>query len=284
MIKKRLLAPVLIMLMLCMLSGCFFSLPLDHMDKIEGDITCAFRAGEDASHWQETVNTDAVFDKDRFVELFNEFNKYDPAFYKDHLDKLDLRIVREDQFDEYEEMAASEVNFMAYFTDKNGNEVCRNVSVFRYESKMYFFILCMGGGRNPEHKGYYYKEVPADMVSYWEPIYEKVLADKAADRKAQYGSFTVDKTFSFDNQYYAKCMPLSTDMMEIEIFDRDEDLICAFQPCRTWDFWGICWEKDTYNIWVQSSDIGCVCYKKIGNEWVEDKTAVKPDYITGRHG
>ena len=156
MIKKRLLAPVLIMLMLCMLSGCFFSLPLDHMDKIEGDITCDFRAGEDASHWQETVNTDAVFDKDRFVELFNEFNKYDPAFYKDHLDKLDLRIVREDQFDEYEEMAASEVNFMAYFTDKNGNEVCRNVSVFRYESKMYFFILCMGGGRNPELKGYYY--------------------------------------------------------------------------------------------------------------------------------
>ena len=123
MIKKRLLAPVLIMLMLCMLSGCFFSLPLDHMDKIEGDITCAFRAGEDASHWQEAVNTDAVFDKDRFVELFNEFNKYDPAFYKDHLDKLDLRIVREDQFDEYEEMAASEVNFMAYFTDKNGNDM-----------------------------------------------------------------------------------------------------------------------------------------------------------------
>ena len=119
MIKKRLLAPVLIMLMLCMLSGCFFSLPLDHMDKIEGDITCDFRAGEDASHWQETVNTDAVFDKDRFVELYNEDNKYDPAFYKHHLNRLDLRIVRDEEPEEYDKIASSEVNFGVHFTDEN---------------------------------------------------------------------------------------------------------------------------------------------------------------------
>lgn len=283
MIKKKLCLPVLILLTICMLSGCMFSIPTGHISKIEGDITCDFRAGYNATNLTATVNTDVVFDKDRFVELYNEDNKYDPSYYQYHLNKLDLRIVREEQPEEYEKIGDSEVNFRAYFTDKNGNDINRHVSLFRYDSKMYFFIVCMGGASKPDEIGYYYKEVPAKMAEYWAPIYEKVLADKEADRLEKYGSFTIEKTYSFDRKYNARSMPLSTEMMEIQIFD-DSGIIAEFQPCRESNFRGICWEKDNYNIWVQTRGFGYICYSLRGTEWVENKDAVKPDYIIGRYG
>ena len=274
---------MLILLTLFMLSGCLFSLPTGHISKIEGDITYEIRAGEDATHWAATVNTDAVFDREKFVELYNEDNRYDPVFYKKHLNRLDLRIIREEQPEEYEKIAGSEVNFGVNFTDKNGHDLYRHVSLFRYDSKMYFFILCMGGASKPEEIGYYYKEVPAKMAEYWTPIYEEVLADKEADRWENYGSFTMEKTYSYDRKFYARNMPLSTEMMEIEIFD-DNGITAEFQPCWESNFRGICWEKDNYNIWVQTRGSGYICYSLRGNEWVENKDAVMPDYITGRYG
>jgi hypothetical protein len=282
-IKKRICIPVLILLTLFVLSGCLFSMPTDHISKIEGDITYEYRAGEDATHWAATVNTDAVFDREKFVELYNEDNRYDPVFYKKHLNRLDLRIIREEQPEEYEKIAGSEVNFGVNFTDKNGHDLYRHVSLFRYESKMYFFKLCMGGASKPEEIGYYYKEVPAKMAEYWTPIYEEVLADKEADRWENYGSFTMEKTYSYDRKFYARNMPLSTEMMEIEIFD-DNGVTAEFQPCWESNFRGICWEKDNYNIWVQTRGSGYICYSLRGNEWVENKDAVMPDYITGRYG
>ena len=282
MIKKKLCVPALILLMLCMLSGCLFSMPTGHISKIEGDMTIDFRAGEDASHWEATVNTDAVFDRERFVELYNEDNKYDPAYYQHHLNKLDLRIVREEEPAEYEKIAASEVNFRVYFTDKNGNDINRHVSVFRYDSKMYFFIVCMGGASKPDEIGYYYKELPAKMAEYWTPIYDKVLADKEAERLEKYGSFTTEKTYSYDRKYYVRIRSLSTEMTEIEILDNN-GIVSEFQPCWESNFRGICWEKDNYNIWVQTRGFGYICYSLRGTQWMENKDAVKPDYIIGRY-
>ena len=138
-IKKKLFVPVLILLALCMLSGCLFSFPTGHISKIEGDITLDFRAGNNATNLVPTVNTDVVFDKEKFVELYNEDNKYDPTYYQYHLNKLDLRIVREEQPEEYAKIADSEVNVRVYFTDKNGHDLNRHVSLFCYESKLYFF-------------------------------------------------------------------------------------------------------------------------------------------------
>lgn len=284
MIAKRKLLPAVIVLTICLLGGCKFNgcrikLPLDHISKIEGDIVCEFRAGRDATNNKETVKTDAVFDKDKFVELYNECKQYDPAWYQYNLDRLDLRIVRETQPLEFDKMAASEVNFMANTSDG----MHTNVSIYRYDSKMYFFILSMGGASKPDEIGYYYKEVPEEMLTYWTPLYEKVLADKAADYKERYGDFSPERINSFDNEFYAQTMPLATDMIEIQIFSTGGDIVAEFQPCRSSDYWGICWEKDSHNIWVQSGDVGYVCYTQEGKEWVKAEGAVKPDYIHGKY-
>lgn len=275
---KRISVSVLVFLTFSLLSGCLFSLPAEHLNKIDGNIACDFRAGKNAKTAVETIKTDAVFDKDRFVELFNEDAKYDPTYYKDHLNKLDLKIVAEEQPAEFEKIAASEVNFRAYFKNIN-----RHVSLYRYNSKLYFFVLSMGGRSKPEEIGFYYKEVPDKMASYWNPIYDKVISDKASERQTQYGSFTVEKTYSHDRKYYAECKTSNTGMVTVWIYNEDDITVSSFRPCRKSDFWGICWENNSYNLWVQSGDVGYLCYSFNGEEWVHNIDAVKPDYIIGRH-
>ena len=41
------------------------------LDHIDGDITCEYRMGKNASYADECVDTDVVFDKDKFIELFH---------------------------------------------------------------------------------------------------------------------------------------------------------------------------------------------------------------------
>lgn len=278
--KKKTIGIILILLTLCLFTGCLFSLPTDHLGKIEGDITCDFRAGRNATHMKETVKTDAVFDKDRFVELYNEDAKYDPAFYKHHTDRLDLRINADEEREKFEEIAASEVNFRVYFNEQN-----RHVSLFRYDSKLYFFIMSMGGRSKPDEKGYYYQEVPEKMADYWNPIYDKVMADKEADRKQMYGSFNVEEAMSYDKKFTAKVL-IGSGMVTVQIIDNETDaIVSSFKPCGKGEFYGICWENDSYNLWVQTDTSLVICYsmKESKWDWQINENARKPDYIKGRY-
>ena len=174
--KKKLTVFALILTVLCLFTGCLFNVPLDRLkkDEIKDDFTYDFRAGTEASKWKETVDTDATFEMDKFIELYNADRWYDPNFYQYHLDTLDLRIIREEDPEEFEKIAASEVCVTVH-----SGGISRSVSVFRYDSKMYFFILCMGGGTRSDDIGYYYDEVPKEIAEYWEPIFDEVLADQA---------------------------------------------------------------------------------------------------------
>lgn len=271
---------ILILLTLCLFSGCMFAIPMDHMGKIKGDITCDFRAGKDATNNRETVKTDAVFDKDRFVELYNEYAKYDPAFYKKHVDRLDLKINAKDDPDKWEEIADSEVNFRAYFDGNN-----RHVSLFRYDSKLYFFILSMGGMSKPGEEGYYYQEVPKKMAEYWNTIYDKVMADYRAGLPTMYGSFSVKEANSFDDKYTAKCV-IGTGMVTVQIINNETgSAVFSFQPCGKGDFLGVCWENDNYSLWVYRKNVVFDCYRMQAGEsdWGIREDARKPDYLRGRY-
>lgn len=105
--------------------------------------------------------------------------------------------------------------------------------------------------------------------------------------ESNYGSFTADKTYSYDNAFYAvQEVELHNDVRIIRvcIYEADTDtLIYSFCPARARDFWGICWESDTYNLWTQSADIGIYCYKYDNNQWIVDKTAVRPPDIISKY-
>lgn len=95
-----------------------------------------------------------------------------------------------------------------------------------------------------------------------------------------YGSFTPDKTYSYDEVFYAvQEVEKDNDIRYIKvcIYEADTDaLVYSFYPARARDFWGICWESDSYNIWTQSGDIGVFCYRYDNRRWMIDETAVRP--------
>ncbi|MBR1905331.1 MAG: hypothetical protein IJ819_02555 [Clostridiales bacterium] len=284
MIKKRLTGLILIVLSLSLLAGCSFRLPSSELriDNIEGGIQCEFRIGKNAQFSKNKVMTDTVFDKEEFIELFNLRESYDPNYLKYHLDECSLKIDTREKPEEYEKIDRSEINIKAVYEGPE-NTTSRNVSVFEYESRLYFFVLCMGSRSKDDEIGYYYMELPEDMQDYWRPILEKVREDDKKSKEKDYGSFTVERTYTYDKKYYAECTVQNSGMVLIEITDSHKIRISSFKPCRASDFWGICWEYDNYNLWIQSSDIGCICYSFNGEEWELNKEAVMPDYIIRRH-
>lgn len=101
-----------------------------------------------------------------------------------------------------------------------------------------------------------------------------------------WGSFTPEKAFSYDQKYYAVQEVVERDdvhFINVEIYTADHVLVDSFQPARAFDFWGICWEKDTYNIWIQSADIGVFCYSCDNEKWAVNTDAVRPDYIVSKY-
>lgn len=104
----------------------------------------------------------------------------------------------------------------------------------------------------------------------------------------EYGSFTPEDAYSYDGRLLAHQKVVKMyDMryITVEITDSETgELVGSFSPARAWDFWGICWEKDSYNIWIQSSDIGIYCYRYENGEWVCDwSNTERPDYIISRY-
>jgi len=284
MIRKRTAGFILMIFALCLLTGCTFNLPSSGkfaIDRIDGDIECEFRLGKGAQFSKTKVFTDAVFDKEEFIELFNLRESYTSAYVRLHLDKCSLKIVASEQPEEIEKMESSEINFKVVYDGVDERK--DSVSVREYNSRLYFFVLCMGSKSKPEEIGYYYIELPEDMQEYWLPIIEKVRIDDKEYKEREYGSFTIERTYSFDKKYYAECV-INNASVRIDVFERATNRkIFDFTPCRKSDFWGICWEYDNYNLWIQSSDIGTVCYSFNGEEWEKNNDAVRPGYIVTRH-
>lgn len=99
------------------------------------------------------------------------------------------------------------------------------------------------------------------------------------------GSFTFDRTSSYDNKYYAvSSKKEGDDSITVSIYESKNDTpVFSFETVRASDFWGICWESSSYNIWIQSGDIGVVCYSYENNQWKLNENAKRPDDIISKY-
>ncbi len=103
----------------------------------------------------------------------------------------------------------------------------------------------------------------------------------------EYGSFSPYAVESFDGKLVAKQnVEKLGDIRYVRVYVYDKEngeLVGDFWTERAWDFWGICWENDSYNIWIQSADVGIYCYRYQDGTWVRDSINTKrPDYIVSR--
>lgn len=95
-------------------------------------------------------------------------------------------------------------------------------------------------------------------------------------KQSDYGSFSPDITTSYDGKYFAvqtldKPEGYGQNYIRVTIYDSENKSIAeSFLTERAFDFWGICWEPDSYNIWIQSSDVGtyCMCFED--GHWSRD--------------
>lgn len=108
----------------------------------------------------------------------------------------------------------------------------------------------------------------------------------------EYCSFTPEDTYSYDGRLVAhqeveKGLGISSLERRIIVEIKDSEtgeVIGSFSPARAWDFWGMCWENDSYNIWIQSGDTGCHCWKYEDGEWERDWSCPeRPDYIISKY-
>lgn len=110
----------------------------------------------------------------------------------------------------------------------------------------------------------------------------------AGSTEENWGSFTPDKTYSYDEKYYALQSVYEDEfgsrIIKVTVYSSGTDeVIAEFSPARARDFWGICWESDTYNIWTQSADIGIFCYVYQDGAWIRDEDAKRPPDIVSKY-
>ena len=104
----------------------------------------------------------------------------------------------------------------------------------------------------------------------------------------EYGSFTPEDTYSYDGKLVAhQKVEKGVDERNIIVEIKDSqtgELVGSFSPARAWDFWGICWENDSYNIWTQSGDIGVYCWRYQDGVWECDFShPERPEYIISKY-
>lgn len=103
----------------------------------------------------------------------------------------------------------------------------------------------------------------------------------------EYGSFSPYDVESFDGRFVAKQeVERLGDVRYVRVYVYDKEsgvLEGDFWAERAWDFWGICWENDSYDIWIQSADVGIYCYRYQDGEWRRDNyNTERPAYIVSR--
>ena len=85
-------------------------------------------------------------------------------------------------------------------------------------------------------------------------------------------------------EWSVKDMGPAWSVVVVSVYDTETDqFVTDFSPARSRDFWGICWESDSYNIWTQSADIGICCYVYQDGQWVRDENAIRPENIVSKY-
>lgn len=147
--KKTILTILLFFSVIC-ITGCVRTetiLGKEKLKDLEDGYVCEYRQGKNAKYEMELVDVDFKFDKQMFIDLYNEKNQYNPVYLRNHIEKCDLKL--ESNSEELKKMDDTQISIRAAYKDSY-----KEVTIYEYNDNLYFFVLSMGGRTESEKKAH----------------------------------------------------------------------------------------------------------------------------------
>ena len=123
--------------------------------------------------------------------------------------------------------------------------------------------------------------IECEALTYYfvsEYAYEGYMLYQSGDLDSDY--YILPKLYdsdSYDGKYTVSLT--SEDKECIVTVSTGDDDVFEFSAGSESEFRGVCWDKDSYDLWLQYQDGVLVCYSMTDEEWKQDNEAEKPDYI-----
>lgn len=149
------------------LVGCGPILSKEKIDDLEDGYVCEYRYGRNAKYSTELVDIDFEFDKQMFIELYNEKAEYNPVYLRRHIEKCDLKL--ESESEEIDKMLDTAISIRAAYKD-----TYKEVVVYKYNDDLYFFVLNMGGRTEKDKEGWYFMRVSDNLQEYWKQLTSQI--------------------------------------------------------------------------------------------------------------
>lgn len=164
---KKIVEIIIGIILVFYLTGCGINLSKEKLNDLDDGYVCEYRYGKSAKYSTELVDIDFEFDKQMFIDLYNEKAQYNPVYLRKHIEKCDLKLDRGS--DEIDEMLNKEISIRAAYDD-----TYKEVTVYEYDGDLYFFVLNMGGRTEKDKEGWYFMRVSDNMQEYWKQLTDQI--------------------------------------------------------------------------------------------------------------
>lgn len=143
----------------------------EKLEDLEDGYVCEYRRGKNAKYEMELIDVDFKFDKQMFIDLYNEKAQYDPVYLRNHIEKCDLKLERGSE--EADKILNTQISIRADYTD-----TYEEVTVFEYNDDLYFYVLTMGRRTEKDKEGKYFMRVSDNLQEYWKQLTNQIYKEK----------------------------------------------------------------------------------------------------------
>lgn len=123
--------------------------------------------------------------------------------------------------------------------------------------------------------------IECEALTYYfisEYAYEGYVLYRDGDLDSDYYVLPkLDGSDSYDGKYSVSLTAENKEVLITVLSGTDE--VFVFSAGNESEFRGICWDKNSYDLWLQYQDGGLICYKMADETWEAANGAEKPEYI-----
>ena len=164
---KKIIETIISIILVFSLSGCGIVLNKEKLNDLDDGYVCEYRYGENARYSTELVDIDFEFDKQMFIDLYNEKAQYNPVYLRKHIEECDLKLERNSE--EVKKILKTEISIRAAYED-----TYKEVTVYEYNDDLYFYVLTMGGRTEKDKEGKYFMRVSDNLQEYWKQLTDQI--------------------------------------------------------------------------------------------------------------